>query len=170
MWMPASSLDEVTLKGSPAPLLDDGLRCALLLLLAALVGTMFGVWVGFDPSYLSARAYIEQQQNAIRSLNALLPLIGLLSIVLVGILAFRSVRPRVRYLLVAAAICLIVAGLITRFGNQPINALVLHWTPDAPPPDWSTWRDRWWHLHQIRTVFGVAAYVLVVLSMLAKRR
>lgn len=168
--MPATKLDEVTPKGSPTQLLDDGIRFALLLLLAVLVGTMFGIWLGFDPSYLSAGAYIEQQQNLVRSLNALLPLVGLLCIALALVLAFRSPLPRVRYLLVTAAACLIAAASITRLGNQPIDALLLHWTPDAPPRDWVTWRDRWWRLHEIRTVLGVAAYMLVVLSMLGKRR
>jgi hypothetical protein len=42
------------------------LRFALIVLLALLVGTMFGIWIGFNPSSLSASAYVEQQQNAIR--------------------------------------------------------------------------------------------------------
>jgi uncharacterized membrane protein len=51
------------------------IRFALVVLLALLVGTMFGIWIGFNPASLSALAYVEQQQNTIRSLNTLLPAI-----------------------------------------------------------------------------------------------
>jgi len=51
-------------------------RFVLLVVLALLVGSMFGTWVGYDPAGLSASAYVEQQQNAIRSLNTLLPAMG----------------------------------------------------------------------------------------------
>jgi hypothetical protein len=54
----------------------NAIRFILLLVLSLLVGTMFGIWVGFNPASLSAAAYVEQQQNAIRSLNTLLPVMG----------------------------------------------------------------------------------------------
>lgn len=166
--MPASKLDDVGPR-TPRRVLDDTIGYVLLLLLAAVVGTMFGVWLGFDPSYLSARAYVEQQQNAIRALNTLLPVLGAVCIALTLVLAFRTSVANLRYLLLAAAACLIVAALLTRFGNQPINALVLHWTADAPPEDWQTWRDRWWRLHEIRTLAGVVAYALILFAVLQRR-
>jgi len=61
------------------------IRFVLLVLLALLVGSMFGIWVGFNPANLSAATYIEQQQNAIRSLNVLLPALGAICIVLLPI-------------------------------------------------------------------------------------
>ncbi|MDT3678709.1 MAG: DUF1772 domain-containing protein [Burkholderiaceae bacterium] len=166
--MPASRLDDVAPR-TPRQLLEDAIGYVLLLLLAAVVGTMFGVWLGFDPSQLSARAYVEQQQNAIRALNTLLPVLGAVCIALTLVLAFRTHVTNLRYLLLAAAACLIAAALITRFGNQPINALVLHWTAETPPEDWQTWRDRWWWLHEIRTLAGVVAYALTLLAVLRRR-
>ena len=38
-----------------------------LLLMSLLAGTMFGLWLGFDPSGLSARTYVEQQEHAMRA-------------------------------------------------------------------------------------------------------
>jgi hypothetical protein len=40
-----------------------------LFLTALLVGAMFGIWLGYDPTALSASAFVEMQQNAIRALN-----------------------------------------------------------------------------------------------------
>jgi hypothetical protein len=99
------------------------IRFVLLLLVALLVGTMIGIWIGFNPASLSASAYVEQQQNAIHALNVLMPATGAACIVLTLVLAFMAEGdPRTRYSLVAVAALLVVAALITRFGNQPINA------------------------------------------------
>ena len=58
-----------------------------------------------NPISLSASAYIEQQQNAIRSLNTLLPVMGAICIALTVTLAVLSKGdPRSRYLVVGAAV------------------------------------------------------------------
>jgi ABC-type methionine transport system permease subunit len=65
-------------------------RFILLLLLSLVVGTTLGVWAGYNPVSLSATAYVEQQKNAIRSLNTLLPAMGAACIVLAAWLAFQA--------------------------------------------------------------------------------
>lgn len=143
------------------------IRFVLLLTLALLVGTMFGVWVGFDPASLSATAYVEQQQNAIRALNTLLPVMGAACIVLVAVLAFTSRDDaRGRYLLVAAIACLVTAAVVTRFQNQPINAIVMTWSPQAPPANWMELRDHWWKWHIVRTAAAIAGLALVLVAVL----
>ena len=147
------------------------LRFALLLLMSLLVGTMFGIWIGVDPSGLSAATYIEEQQNLIRSLNTLLPALGAAAIVLTATLAFLAGRDRSsRYLLIAAAACLIVAGLVTRLENQPINAIVMTWSAAAPAADWMQLRDAWWHWHIVRTIAAIAALSLLLFDALGARR
>ena len=42
-------------------------RFTNIVLAALVVGTMFGIWLGYDPARLTASAYVEQQQNAIRA-------------------------------------------------------------------------------------------------------
>lgn len=146
-------------------------RFVLLVLLALLVGTMFGIWVGFNPATLSASAYVEQQQNAIRSLNTLLPAMGAVSILLTVALAFMSKGDsRSRYLLIAAAAFMIVAALVTRFANQPINAVVMTWSAQAPAANWAQLRDEWWHWHVLRSLAGIAALALTVLAVLTSKR
>lgn len=148
----------------------NALRFVLLMLLALLVGAMFGIWVGYDPAGLSASAYVEQQQAAIRSLNVLLPALGAVCIFLTIALAFAARSDaRARALLAAAAALMIVAGLVTRFANQRINAIVMTWSAQAPAANWAQRRDTWWHWHIVRTVAGIAALALVLLATLRAR-
>jgi uncharacterized membrane protein len=145
------------------------LRFAALFFTGILVGTMFGVWLGFDPHGLSARAYVEMQQGAIRGMNVSVPLLGLACILFILALASRA-HGDVRWLLAAAALCLAASGLVTRFGNQPINAVVMTWTPDAPPADWQELRDRWWNLHVLRTSTALLGLALLVTGTERGRR
>ena len=141
-----------------------------LLLVALLVGTMFGIWIGFNPAGLSASTYIEQQQHTIRALNMLMPLLGAVCIVLTIVLAVLTKDiPRARYLLVAAVVCLLIGGIVTRFKNQPINSLVMTWNAQAPPANWTELRDQWWQWHIVRTVAGIAALCLLIVAVLPSR-
>lgn len=147
------------------------IRFTSLLLTGLIVGAMFGIWLGFNPAALSATAYIEMQQNAIRALNVVLPVLGLACILLTATLAVLTKQDRrARTLLVAAVLGLVVAGLITRFANQPINALVITWNPQAPPSNWAELRDAWWYWHVLRTIAGVAALALALLAAVSTRR
>jgi len=66
-------------------------------------------------------------------LNTLLPAMGGVSVVLAITLAVLSKQdPRCRDLLVGAALLMIVAAAVTRFGNQPINAVTMQWSPQSP--------------------------------------
>jgi uncharacterized membrane protein len=151
-------------------MLENIVRFILLVLLCLLVGTMFGILVGYNPASLSAMAYVEQQQNAIRALNTLLPVMGAVCIVLALVLAVLSKRDsRSRYLYAGAAALMLVAALVTRFGNQPINAIVMSWSPQAPAANWSQLRDQWWQWHIVRSIAGIGALVLITLAVLAAK-
>jgi len=149
----------------------DVTRFFLLVVLSLLVGTMFGVLVGYNPASLSALAYVEQQQNAIRAFNTLLPSMGAFCIVLTVGLAFRLRSDRrARYLHIAAAILMVVAALVTRFGNQPINAIVMTWSAHAPAANWLQLRDDWWLWHIVRSGAGIGALALTFIAVLAAKR
>ena len=142
----------------------------LLLVMALLVGTMFGIWAGFNPTLLSAAAYVEMQQNAIRSLNSLLPALGAICILLTATLAMLLKGKRATlYLLLAALVCLVAAGGITRFRNQPINSVVMTWSVQAPAANWTELRDTWWYWHIVRTVAGIAALAFTILAMISSK-
>ena len=114
------------------------------------------IWVGYNPIALSAAAYVEQQQNAIRAFNTLLPVIGAVCVFLTAVLAIRArSEPGIRYLHVAAALCMVMAAVVTRFGNQPINAVVMTWSAQAPAASWTQLRDVWWQWHVVRSIAGI---------------
>jgi uncharacterized membrane protein len=132
---------------------------------------MFGIWAGYNPNSLSASSYIEQQQNAIRAFNTLLPAIGAVCILLTaGLAVVARTDSRVRYLHVAAAVLLVVAALVTRFGNQPINAIIMTWSALAPAANWTELRDAWWQWHIVRSVAGIGALSLTFIAILALKR
>lgn len=58
------------------------IQFADIVLTGLIAGIIFGIWLGYNPENLSAVTYVEQQQSAIRSLNVLMPLLGLISIIL----------------------------------------------------------------------------------------
>jgi len=66
-----------------------------------------------------------------RSDNDLVPLAPIVLTISLAV-HVRRLRPA-RFPLVAAALCLVTAGLVTRFLNQPINAEVMTWSIQSPP-------------------------------------
>ena len=139
--------------------------------MALLVGSMFGILIGYNPASLSASAYVEQHQNAVRSLNTLFPVMGAICIALIVILVVRSdTQRRIRYLLAAAAFLMLVAALVTRFGNQPINAIVMTWSTHVQAANWEQLRDQWWQWHVARTVAAILAFSFVVVAVLSKSK
>ena len=146
-------------------MIANAVRFLGLLLMSLLVGTMFGIWLGFNPVALTEATYVEQQQNAIRALNTALPALGAVCILLTAVLAVLTKHdPRSRYLLIAAIVFLVVAGLVTRFENQPINSVVMTWSARAPAANWMDLRDSWWNWHILRTVAGIFALSLTILA------
>lgn len=138
------------------------IRFANIVVTALVVGGMFVIWVGYNPATLSPATYVEQQQNAIRGLNVLLPAMGALSIALTLLSALLQRQSKALFvpLLVACAF-LILAGLVTRFGNQPINDVVMTWEFARPPANWTELRDQWWGYHKLRTFCGLIALALI---------
>jgi uncharacterized membrane protein len=142
-------------------------RFANILVAALVVGVMFGIWLGFNPTGLSASAYVEQQQSAIRALNVTMPILGAISIALtLGQASIVRSNRGSFYLLLVGAALLIAAGFVTRFGNQPINAIVITWNATAPPAAWEHARDQWWCWHIVRTTAGLAALICIIAASL----
>lgn len=144
---------------------------AALLLVGLVAGSMFGIWRGYDVAQYTPAAFIEVHQGAVRGLDALLPVQGIVAIVIVAALATGARHDRRQFvLLVVAALLLAAAGLVTRLGNQPINALVMSWTADTLPANWEALRDSWRNLHLLRTACTMAALLLLAIAAATERR
>lgn len=136
----------------------------LNIVLAGLIaGIIFGIWLGYNPQELSAVTYVEQQQNAIRHLNVIMPILGSISIMLTLIYAALCRGDKLeRNLLLLAVALFVVSGLVTRFGNQPINAIVIAWDAKNPQDIWMELRDKWWTFHIIRTISTLIGFAIIV--------
>ncbi len=134
-----------------------------LLAAAAVAGGTFAIWRGYDPGPMDAAAFVQMHQGAVRGLNTLFPVLGALAILSAITLAVLTRRQRLRCAgFVAAAAFLAVAGLVTRFGNQPINAVVMGWSSAAPPEGWQALRDGWWSWHLWRTAASGFGFALML--------
>jgi hypothetical protein len=141
-----------------------------LLLVGLLAGSMYGIWFGYDVTRYSPATFVEVHQGAVRGLNTMLPLMGLAAIVVLVVLAVAArQRPTVLALYAAAAIGLIVAGLITRFLNQPINDTIMGWSTTSLPANWEDLRNSWWNWHAARLGATIVALLLLIAAIFTDR-
>ena len=142
---------------------------ANLLLAALVVGALFGARLFLNPVGLDASLYVAVQQQAIRTMNTVMPALGAATIVATVAAAVLGRGDRVRlWLLVATAACFLAIGLITRFRNQPINAVVMTWRGDSAPPNWTALRDAWWRWHLMRLATGLVGLSLLIAAALRR--
>jgi len=138
------------------------IRFINIIITAILAGVSFGIWIGFNPMDLSSSTYVEQQQNMLNSLRILLVSLVFIATIITIISAFLQKKNNSIFIsLLVAAIFLIACILITRFGNKPIDDMVLNWTSGSLPSNWTELRDKWWSFHIMRTVAELIAFLLV---------
>jgi hypothetical protein len=145
------------------------IRFLNIIIAALLAGVSFGIWIGFNPMDLSASVYIEQQQNMLQALRVLMVLLVLIATIITIISAFlHKSKKSVFVALLVAATFFIACILITRFGNKPIDDIVLTWASNSPPDNWTELRDKWWSLHIMRTIAELVALFLVTWTSVKK--
>lgn len=145
------------------------LQVLSLLLVSLIVGSMFGIWRGYDPASFSPTTFVEVHQGAVRGLNILLPAMALVCILSVAVLAWLGRgMPQSFWLYISAAIAMVAGGLITRFGNQPLNAVIMAWSA-LPPDGWQMIRETWWNWHLARLAAGFVAELLLIAAIFTHR-
>ena len=138
------------------------IRFINIIITALLAGVSFGIWIGFNPMDLSSSTYIEQQQNMLHSLRIFLVSLVFIATIVTIISAFLQKKNNSIFIsLLVAAIFLIACILITRFGNKPIDDMVLNWTSGSLPSNWAELRDKWWSFHIMRTIAELIALLLI---------
>ena len=154
----------------PLSFISSALQLTSIVLLSLLLGTTFGIWRGYDATNYAPSTFVEMHQGAVRGLNVILPMFGLITLLITASLGVLSRdRPGVLWLYGLAFIAIAVAGLVTRFGNQPINDQVMGWTATTLPADWTAIRDRWTSLNAVRVVSSFAGELLLVSAIFADR-
>jgi hypothetical protein len=140
-----------------------------IIVAALLAGISLGIWIGSNPANFSTSTYIELQQNTIRSLNVLMISLVIFATVLTVISAFLQKSNKTVFitLLIAAAFFLMCI-LISRFGNQPINKIIMTSTTHSIPENLDALREKWWAFHKIRTITELIALSLVTWPSISK--
>ncbi len=139
------------------------------ILVALLAGTSFGIWIGLNPMNYSVSTYIEQQQNLILSLQILLVSLVIVStLVTIASAILQRKNRKIFIALILAALFLLSCIIITRFGNLPIQKEMLTWKANSFPENWTTFRDKWWTFHVMRTIAELIALILVAWTSVQK--
>ena len=144
-------------------------RFVNIILAGLLAGVSFGIWIGFNPSGLSTSTFIEQQQNMLQSIRTLMVFLVVFATIITILSAYLQRHDKSTFIfLILAAVLFIACILITRFGNKPIDEMVITWTQDAIPDNWTELRDNWWSFHILRTVAEIIALLLVAWASINK--
>jgi uncharacterized membrane protein len=69
--------------------------------------------------------------------------------------------------LVGAAAALLVAGVITKVINLPLNARFDAWQPTHLPGDWDALRTKWQNWTVVRTALALIAFAATILAFSA---
>jgi Domain of unknown function (DUF1772) len=131
-----------------------------------LAGIMISIWQGADKA-ISEISNLEIQKANIKIMNDKIPLLELMTILLT--LASAALQTYIVILfipLLIASIFLMVSGIITRYGNQPINKQIQRWSKDFIPSKWEYIRDKWFTYHIYRTILTLLAFILIILACL----
>jgi uncharacterized membrane protein len=75
----------------------------------------------------------------------------------------------IRNYAILAAIAALISILTTRFGNVPINRMMRVWEAGKAPANWREILDKWNMFNDIRTVFALASFVLVLIASQVSR-
>jgi archaellum biogenesis protein FlaJ (TadC family) len=145
------------------------IRFLNIIIAALLAGVSFGIWIGFNPLDLTASTYVEQQQNMLQALRVLMVSLVLIAAIITIVSAFlQKNNRRVFITLLVAALFFFSCILITRFGNKPIDDIVLTWSANSLPNNWTELRDKWWSFHIMRTIAELAALFLITWTSVTK--
>jgi hypothetical protein len=140
-----------------------------LLFVGLTAGSAYVVWFVYNPRGMASAFYIESMQHAIRVLTIPLPAVVVLGLLFTAVASFQARNDHaVFWLLATASLSVLAVGLITRFGNIPINNRILTWNSDSPPADWLLVAQKWWRLQTARLILQAAALCLVSAAVLIR--
>lgn len=135
-----------------------------------ITGGQYVVSFDYRSAGVTASFYTEKMQYAIHHIGTPLfsMLIATTFLNFTAAFLYRKDR-RTCYILVAAGLCFLIGGLITRFGNIPLLDMMDTWSVSSPPSNWAEVADRWYLFHSVRFVIDIVGLLLAVLSTFTRR-
>lgn len=145
---------------------------ANLMLSTLTAGVFFGTHVSLGPSTktFTPETYVEVQQATIRNLRPVMgPLLPLAVLVSLATTIRESRRGAKAPLMLSdlGFIAQLTSLIVTVVRELPINARVMTWSAEAPPPEWEKTRNSWAQAHTLRTVTSVLGFACLAAGTLA---
>jgi uncharacterized membrane protein len=142
------------------PLLLETARTVATAMLGLYAGGVFFTVLAPSVGRLPASAYVPYWQALNIDYGRAMPpflLTCLASLIATAALSYGRGWP-VFTLSVIAVLLVITTIILTVTQLEPINRVVDTWSPDRPPTDWATQRQRWLTLHTVRTIVAMLAF------------
>ena len=148
----------------------------ILIPLLALVctGLLAGIFLGHRAGVsqagprLAPATFIQLQQLIHGVYARMMPplvLVAVISSIVWAILLRSEARFSALWLVSLASVALVLAAVLTRAVNIPINAQLMTWRIDSPPANFRELWKPWERVHSIRTGLAIIAFVLQALAL-----
>jgi uncharacterized membrane protein len=150
--------------------LSSVVRVVAVVCTGLLAGIYLSDWMGgaYARTELSASGFVQYQQIVHVHFAKFMPflVIGGALASIAWMFFVRSQRTTATFWLILTATCaIIVAAVLTRMVNIPINELLMTWSIGNPPPDlrelWAPWET----VNTIRTFLTTGAFVCQVVAL-----
>jgi len=137
-------------------------------------GLIAGIFLGHRAgvshasTQLAPGSFIQLQQIIHQIFQRMMPPLVVAAVLgtLTWTMLLRADGPVIAFwLLVSASLGLLVAAILTRAINIPINQQLMTWDSKAPPREFSEVWGRWERIHSIRTILAVIALVCQTLAL-----
>ena len=141
-------------------------RMVALLLVGVYTGGVCFVVIAPSVARMPGPAYVRYWQALNVDYGRGMPPLLLAAVAAMAVASFLSWR---RGWLVpgassAALILVILTIVLTLAGLEPLNRIADAWDPDQLPADWQESRQRWLHLHLVRTALALAAFACLIIA------
>lgn len=133
-------------------------------------GGLLMVMCALVPSWLSMLPgqWVLHQQRIGPYIDLYMPILDIVTCVGTIVLMCLSWHiPGIFWSCTGALCCLVVVACISQLANVPMNRRIRSWSSDALPTGSLQLRQHWITWHFIRTVVGVAAFVLLLFAILS---
>jgi len=136
-----------------------------ILVLGLMARMMAAVCLGSGTRPGSDVIRIEKTKVFIKAFKIKMPMLLFLSILLTLTSAFLQNKNLSIFIpLLISGVILISSGIVSQFGNRPIDKQILRWTTTYIPDKWEYLLDRWLYFHRLRTILVLIVFVLVVFT------
>ena len=81
----------------------------------------------------------------------------------------RKRRPASRWTLLGTA-CFLLAQIAWWIYVFPVNNVMVDWTAESIPPNWTEFAAEWERTHAVRAILQIAGFAALVLSILGRSR